>query len=173
MVYIRRSVSSRCKINIILSPFFCRHYFAKKFDHIIANEMASRTANMLASHDGATVRPWPKRFTTFFRNRTALTTVIESPDEEKNGNKERRGGALQKLRPEMIRRMDDAPKLIDPSGWISEGQSPPLTRVPTVRSSRQIVFVENMPLSSSPTPLCEDPENSINGASQPVHSGLM
>ena len=28
----------------------------------------------------------------------------------------------RRLRPDMIRRVDDAPKLVNPSGWISEGQ---------------------------------------------------
>jgi hypothetical protein len=31
----------------------------------------------------------------------------------------------RRLRPDMIRRVNDAPKLVDPSGWISEGQAGP------------------------------------------------
>jgi hypothetical protein len=31
----------------------------------------------------------------------------------------------RRLRPDMIRRVDGAPKLVDPSGWISEGQAGP------------------------------------------------
>jgi hypothetical protein len=153
-----------------------RYYFAKKFDHIIATEMASRAANKLATNGEAIVRPWPKRFRTLFRDRTALTTVIESTEEEKNGNKERRGGVLQKLRPDMIRRMDDAPKLVDPSGWISEGQSIPMTSIPTVQSSRQIAFADDKALSSSPPQLHRVLENNSAerspDTSRPVHPSL-
>ncbi|KAI0263834.1 cation transport protein-domain-containing protein [Gloeopeniophorella convolvens] len=35
-------------------------------------------------------------------------------------------GEPRRLRPDMIRRMDDAPKLVNPSGWISEGHSDPI-----------------------------------------------
>ncbi|OBZ69793.1 hypothetical protein A0H81_10406 [Grifola frondosa] len=55
-----------------------------------------------------------------FPRRTRLTSFDdlrlgeESPDREHG---------QFRLRPDMIRRMNDAPKLVDPSGWISEGQS--------------------------------------------------
>ncbi|KAI0000966.1 cation transport protein-domain-containing protein [Russula vinacea] len=39
----------------------------------------------------------------------------------------------RRLRPDMIRRVDDAPKLVNPSGWISEGQAGPTN----VRSTNQ------------------------------------
>lgn len=69
MVYIRKCVSSEFKHkryvwNVEISLF--GYYFAKKFNHIIATELASRAANKLMANGEAAVRPWPRRFTTFF-----------------------------------------------------------------------------------------------------------
>ena len=41
----------------------------------------------------------------------------------------------RRLRPDMIRRINDAPRLVNPSGWISEGQAGPIFDVrPTNQS---------------------------------------
>jgi hypothetical protein len=44
----------------------------------------------------------------------------------------------RRLRPDMIRRIDDAPRLVNPSGWISEGQAGPTNGVrPTSQSDNR------------------------------------
>lgn len=56
-----------------------------------------------------------------------MTPVTEASgegqsDDEKEAKHKKRPGvkALRKLRTDMIRRMDDAPKPVGPNGWISE-----------------------------------------------------
>ncbi|OBZ69496.1 hypothetical protein A0H81_10410 [Grifola frondosa] len=104
MVYIRRS------------------FFARKFRRIIKTEMARRVAAQVHAPVRVRVVPWWRRVGKALRfpRRTRLTSFDdlrlgeESPDREHG---------QFRLRPDMIRRMNDAPKLVDPSGWISEGQS--------------------------------------------------
>lgn len=134
-----------------------RHYFAKKFEHIVTAELASRAAYKLESgktDDNPSTSPsrWPQRFTTLFRKRTGLSTVEESTEKQPD-KKERGGGVIRKLRPDMIRRMDDAPKLVDPSGWISEGQSAPTEPASIVQSPRQLAFADHEPPGSPDVPL--------------------
>lgn len=44
----------------------------------------------------------------------------EGETDEKRRSRNLSKKALHNLRPDMIRRMDDAPKPVDPSGWVSE-----------------------------------------------------
>lgn len=105
--------------------------------------MASRAAAKVDSEAELAARPWTHRFASLFRKNTGLSTVDEITEDDKDESKERTGGIIRKLRPDMIRRMDDAPKLVDPSGWISEGQSVPMMRAPTVQSTRQLAFADD------------------------------
>ena len=50
------------------------------------------------------------------------TTLHDESDNESDTSKEDRKN--RRVRPDMIRRIDDKPKLINPSGWISEGRMP-------------------------------------------------
>lgn len=60
-----------------------------------------------------------------------------------------RGGETPRLRPDMIRRIDDAPKLVNPSGWISEGRTDPLKAIPVEpepqqnETTRHLSFTDN------------------------------
>lgn len=77
---------------------------------------------------------WPRRIATFLRGGHDLSAVTEGSAEDTNGH-ERNGTPLpRKLRTDMIRRMDDAPKLVDPNGWISEGRMVPMKRFSTIQS---------------------------------------
>lgn len=134
-----------------------RHYFAKKFDHIVAAEMAARAAQKLQGGSVEPVRPWPHRFTTIFRRRTGLPTVVEVTEEDQPCHGDKRGGIMRKLRPDMIRRMDDAPRPVDPSGWISEGQSVPMKRVSADKLSA--------PLSSSPAEQVPEKDDPVTARS--------
>lgn len=106
--------------------------------------MAARSASKLSRDAESATQPWARRFVSLFSKNTGLSTVTEDAEEEKDESKERSGGVIRKLRPDMIRRMDDAPKLVDPSGWISEGQSVPMNRAPTMQSTRQLVFADDV-----------------------------
>jgi len=68
----------------------------------------------------------------------------------------------------MIRRMDKAPQLINPSGWISQGQTTPvrptsLDRSNTEPNTKQLVFSLGDGLTASPEAL-EDPLPSKSAA---------
>jgi hypothetical protein len=49
-------------------------------------------------------------------------TLHDESDNETDSSKENHKN--RRVRPDMIRRIDDRPKLINPSGWISEGRMP-------------------------------------------------
>jgi hypothetical protein len=150
-----------------------RHYFAKKFDHIVAAEISARAAQKLHGGNAESTRTWPQRFTTIFRRRTALSTVVEVTEEEQPRDEDRRGGTIRKLRPDMIRRMDDAPKLVDPNGWISEGQSAPMNRVSTINSNPQLAFADELSTSPSSSPLDQVPVNDAAVGRQTTRSGRL
>ena len=67
------------------------------------------------------LKPWWKKALKLFRLpwktrlRSYSDVVVQEPM--------KRSAGRYNLRPEMIRRVEGAPKLVDPSGWISEGVS--------------------------------------------------
>lgn len=112
-----------------LDSLFYRHYFAKKLDHIIQAEVARRAAikveqqltNTSAGTSSRAPGGWSRRI---FRWKSALSMVPEdsSGDHSRTPPKER-------LRPDMIRRMDAPPKLVNPSGWITESGAVPMKHI--------------------------------------------
>lgn len=140
IVYTRRFVSAGLCLLQCWSDLSPRHYFTAKCEHIIEAQIKKREEEAkLAktnSHPSAFSRTFTRVFTyqTSARNRALSvvpesrnSTIPESPestDSSEKGNKKRWGPfsrkTLKKLRPEMIRRMDVTPKLIDPSGYITE-----------------------------------------------------
>lgn len=114
---------------------YVRWYFAKSFEHIIRAELEKRRANMeRGSREGSTRQSMGARLSRVFTMHDHLDPVSErsseersvgSADEKEKEVKKKRFGfftrkTLKKLRPDMIRRMDDAPKPVGPNGWISE-----------------------------------------------------
>ncbi|CAK5281873.1 unnamed protein product [Mycena citricolor] len=103
-----------------------RYYFAKKFKHIIA--AASARIDSLEARGNAPPQ-WTRRFSTLLSRKTMLSAVEEMSKEDlaavKAKKKNTKGlmGSVRKLRPDMIRRMDQPPQLVNPSGWISEAES--------------------------------------------------
>lgn len=72
-------------------------------------------------------------------------------------NAEIRRRALRRLRPDMIRRVDDVPKLVNPSGSISEGQAAPTDVLAVTESdNRARTQSPSEGLHNSPLPLCHD-----------------
>ncbi|KAK0226367.1 cation transport protein-domain-containing protein [Armillaria fumosa] len=106
-----------------------RRYFAKKFQRIIAENNAARFTPIDAEEKHV---PWFRRV--FTRNKTV---AVAEDGSDKASETEGRGNSIRKkLRTDMIRRMDDAPKRVDPNGWISQGSSIPLQRFSTVQSNQ-------------------------------------
>src|SRR5882762_2556471 len=120
--------------------------------------MAARAAQKLNSSGDVPEQGWPQRFTTVFRRRTALSTVTEVA-EDGPYSKDQGGDSIRKLRPEMIRRMDDPPKLVDPNGWISEEQTEHNIQVSAINSNCQSVPGDN----DSSTSLSNVPPNQVPG----------
>lgn len=106
-----------------------RYFFAKKFDHIIAAEAARRLEAQLTRDTSASRGRdfgWPRRVSTLFQRRPGLSPLPEnglsaaedvSVSEEKEGDK--------KFGVRMIRRMDAPPRLVNPSGRITEAGDTP------------------------------------------------
>ncbi|KAG2043915.1 cation transport protein-domain-containing protein [Suillus americanus] len=108
-----------------------RHYFAKTFDNIIGVEAARQaaikveqqltTASAPAGNSVGSKGGWSRRF---FRRKTGLSTV---PEDSASGDaRTTPKDSTKKLRPDMIRRMDDQPKPVNPSGRITESGAVPM-----------------------------------------------
>lgn len=95
-------------------------------------------------------KPWPHRMFAYLKGDHI---ELEDEDEPEAKEKTRRNGVLQKLRPDMIRRMDDAPKLVNPSGWVSEN------RPPSVKGME----ITNIHLSPKPSPSPVESRSSSEG----------
>lgn len=102
-----------------------RYYFAKTFDHILGVE-AARQAAIKAKQQLATASAeksvgskdgWSSRI---FRRKTNPSTVPEDP--ASGGAQTTPKDSTRRLRPDMIRRMDGQPKLVNPSGRITESE---------------------------------------------------
>ncbi len=105
-----------------------RHYFARKFQYIIDSAAASKAPSALLPEKPV---PWYRR--PFHRGHKPQDVKNEEGNDDNSDHR----GSVKRLRTDMIRRMDDAPKLVDPSGWISEGRSVPLRRSSTVQSAQE------------------------------------
>ncbi|CDO78022.1 hypothetical protein BN946_scf184907.g12 [Trametes cinnabarina] len=101
MVYIRRS------------------FFARKFQRIVEAELARRAARKMHAPVNVKIEPWWQKLWTMlkWRRGTRLRSFSDISVQEVGPVKTR--GRIH-LRPDMIRRVEGAPKLVDPSGWISE-----------------------------------------------------
>lgn len=162
--------------------------FRTRCENIVA---AAARRDTLSALDTQVESPktWRSRISTLLRRGSGLSDVEEKTDEEdtvtptKNGSaRERKGGGNEsrKLRPDMIRRMDDAPKLVNPSGWISEGRPDPMNAVaedgsqPPAEPTRQLAFAEDpkrrsRDLSVSSTSSSSEPSATDEREGRPSH----
>jgi len=127
--------------------FFCRYFLAKKFQNMLEAAAAKKAASVIpeAAKENKT---WLHRFFSFFTRRKL--SVI---DEEKLPSDEiKPSGVLPKLRPDMIRRMNDAPKPVNPSGWVSEDHAPSTRKMYVGSSPSPKLFVDNPESAMIPTP---------------------
>ena len=90
---------------------------------MVQAELTRRVRNRTGARVNVVILPWYHRlwlaFTQSFKHKEPQTKFREETT------------PVPRVRPEMIRRMDDAPKLVNPSGWISEGHSG--THTPTFK----------------------------------------
>ncbi|EEB97032.1 hypothetical protein MPER_03732, partial [Moniliophthora perniciosa FA553] len=124
-----------------------KHYFEKKFERIIRSAAARESVVVPLTEEHENTK-WPRRLITLFqRERGIPITKADTPsdsDEKERAN----GGYTKRVRTDMIRRMDDAPKLVNPSGWISEGDRIPMKRNATIQSTnqdRRLSFITPLP----------------------------
>ncbi|TFL07165.1 cation transport protein-domain-containing protein [Pterulicium gracile] len=112
MLFFQMSIGGQVIISwfIILAR---KQAFAKEFDTTGAD--ALRTARGRQMDTELARKPFSHRLAAIF-SKNSKVEVVEQ-DKEFDGEKQALGG---KLYTHMIRRVDDAPKLVNPSGWISE-----------------------------------------------------
>ncbi|KAJ4483537.1 cation transport protein-domain-containing protein [Lentinula aciculospora] len=103
-----------------------KYYFERKFEHIIETAAANKKIPPLNDLDQRNIIVrWCRSLVTLLKGRKTKGLPMTRQDStESSGEKDRK--TPKKLRTDMIRRMDDAPKLVNPSGWISEGDRIPL-----------------------------------------------
>ncbi|KAL4252407.1 Potassium transport protein [Abortiporus biennis] len=129
--------------------FIRRQFFKIKFRHMIQAELSRRVEQRVEVPVNVTIVPW---WVKFFR--TVLGRNPTLPHVEK---KNRDGSETPpRVRVDMIRRMDDAPRLVNPSGWISEGHAespnppppPPQQEHPRSPGTHQLAFANMTPVAS-------------------------
>jgi hypothetical protein len=117
------------------SPHVKRRMFALHCENIVR----AATRNRIPESQGTEAADAPtlaSRIAALFHTGTNQYMLLGSRENSfsRASNIESPRGNFQRVRPHMIRRIDDAPKLVDPSGWISEGQAGPIN-VPSMHPS--------------------------------------
>lgn len=112
--------------------FIRRHFFAKKFQHIIEAAAAKKAAGLIFQPPENNTKSYLERLMAFITGKPIVAVDAGAVDEE-NIKKER---GRSKFSPNMIRRIDEPPKPINPSGNLSERQHPSLHRTTSLDSER-------------------------------------
>lgn len=144
------------RLSAITTPaHFCdhRHFLAKELKARMAERREQRIAAGLESDKEVIVIPWWKQaiLSALSRKSSRSDDQISADDDSSTKESKRAGGT--RLRTDMIRRMDDAPKLVTPSGFLSEGrmttvpenpqaERDPSKLAPPPSPARQLVFAE-------------------------------
>ncbi|KAE9400631.1 hypothetical protein BT96DRAFT_965214 [Gymnopus androsaceus JB14] len=148
LLFIQMCLGSPVLVSWVM-VYIRKYYFEKKFEYIIETAAARRKSR---KGDGI---PLTRQDTT--------------------GSSEQKGRRTpKKLRTDMIRRMDEAPKLVNPSGWISEGDRIPMKRFGTINSQIPTREKPSSPTVPSPANLrfrrLSDPGVPSRSASPQAHS---
>ncbi|KAJ3785131.1 cation transport protein-domain-containing protein [Lentinula aff. detonsa] len=98
-----------------------RYYFEKKFEHIIESAATNKevSAPNYSEQRSTLVRLCRSLVSLVIGRKRVGLPMTRQDSTESSGEKGHKNS--KKLRTDMIRRMDDAPQLVNPSGWISEG----------------------------------------------------
>ena len=169
----------RSSLNPIFSPppdACSRHFLAKELrfrltarDKRIEEE---RKAHPELHHH--TRRRWWKSPISTLLHRSA-TLHDESDHETDSTRSSKKNHKNRRVRPDMIRRIDDKPKLVNPSGWISEGRTLTTQRggnlVESGSTGSRLSIREPEPTTST---LVQSPEpiHSQSSTQQPNDSGV-
>ncbi|KIK67556.1 hypothetical protein GYMLUDRAFT_257413 [Collybiopsis luxurians FD-317 M1] len=113
-----------------------RYYFDKKFQNIIEAEAVNQKIIVPNDRSGFVIR-WVRSVVSLLKGQKSEGLPITSRDSTVSSEKERNRKNPKKFRTDMIRRMDEAPKLVNPSGWISEGDRIPVRGTGTTNSHSQ------------------------------------
>ncbi|KAJ7072702.1 cation transport protein-domain-containing protein [Mycena amicta] len=132
ILFIQMCIGSPVVVSWVM-VYLRKFYFAKKFEHIIE---AAKARSAQTGDPEKIVPPWPRRM---LSRKSGLSTVDEisrensrSPTSDDDEPRKKKG-FMRKLRPDMIRRMDKPPQLVNPSGWISEGPHTPTPPSPEIQ----------------------------------------
>ncbi|KAI6029310.1 cation transport protein-domain-containing protein [Pisolithus microcarpus] len=145
-----------------------RYFFSKKFDHIIAMEAArharQRLEAQLTRETSASRRRdpgWSRHVSTLFRRRPGLSPLPESElsaMEDALVSKGKEGDKTVRAR--MIRRMDAPPRLVNPSGRITETDDTPDKEYPGCPNGNHMVSSHPLAKSNTFHTSSEKPERS-------------
>ncbi|KAG1782036.1 cation transport protein-domain-containing protein [Suillus placidus] len=148
-----------CIGNPVIVSWVMVHYFAKTFDHIIGVEAARQAAikveqQLSTASAGKPVGSkggWSRHI---FRRKTGLSMV---PEDSANGDtRTTPKNSTKRLRPDMIRRMDGQPKLVNPSGRITESGAIPIKHF-SLKSARSLnMQAEQQGQGPSPCQLADE-----------------
>ncbi|PIL33508.1 transporter [Ganoderma sinense ZZ0214-1] len=127
LLFIQMCMGSPVVVSLVI-VYIRRTFFAKKFQRIVEAELKRRAEEQTGVVVEVTEKPWWQRILSHFRLpwKTRLRSYSDAIAQEPGKSRGR-----YQLRPEMIRRVEEAPKLVDPSGWISEGISEQPSKSPT------------------------------------------
>ncbi|KAI6158813.1 cation transport protein-domain-containing protein [Pisolithus thermaeus] len=124
-----------------------RYSFAKAFDHVVAVEAARNAGQRLEAQLTREIsasrgrdRGWSRRVSTLFRRHSGLSPLPESrlsTTEDALVSKEQEGDKT--VRPRMIRSMGTPPRLVDPSGPITETGNTPDKQLPACSSRNHMI----------------------------------
>ncbi|PFH52155.1 hypothetical protein AMATHDRAFT_79883 [Amanita thiersii Skay4041] len=104
--------------------FIRRYYFAKHFAHVVN---VDRSLIYGTGSSGTKVSRWLfSPFSSFFASKKQISVEEKEFDQAQLGAEPKKG-FIQRLTPDMIRRIDETPKPVNPSGWVSGEPSPPET----------------------------------------------
>ncbi|GBE80755.1 Low-affinity potassium transport protein [Sparassis crispa] len=109
-----------------------RSFFARKFRHMIGVDLARGIAAEVHAPVQVTLVPWWRRALNMLHPGGRRSY---GPDFKGSDSLDR--CSSPHVRPDMIRRMDDAPRLINPTGSISEGRTRPFAGADKPRSSHE------------------------------------
>ena len=134
--------------------FNFRYFFAKEFQHILEAASAKKAAGLSLQPAENHTKSWFKRLMAFI---TGHPMVVVDVDAAAVG-----GRTIRKLTPDMIRRMDEPPKPINPSGSSSGcvNERRPSHRTILPRSERSFTstpgFYEGFPSNGQACPASSD-----------------
>ena len=100
-----------------------RYFFAKKFQRVLEAASSKKAAGLFSHPAENHTKSWLKRLMAFITGHPVVVVDVGAAV-DKEGRTKRKLTPLTPLTPDMIRRMDEPPKPINPSGgssgWVSD-----------------------------------------------------